>query len=353
MNLLAKVWFSRFLARLGVLHVLECRQGPQVVIFALHRVLPADELGTGYDEHIVLESNCFRAFLEWLAKDWRILSLGDFLEQPFEYSGKAGILTFDDGWEDNYRVAFPLLQEFGFPATIFLPTDYIGTEKYMPEERLARLLAHVEHIGMQPAFSQSFDRLLSTITPDDGGNSAVSLNGSAYRSILKRVPIAAKLTLLDALEKEFGMETQGEGRHTITWDEARQMRSQGCTFGSHTVNHTLLACEEDHTIDEELNRSRARLHQELGDHLDVLAYPNGSYDERVVKAASACGYRACVTTQFGTAHPETDLFRLPRIPVDTGVVGDNDGRFSPARARVHVLRAQLSRAKDRSWETRP
>src|ERR1700680_664197 len=123
MNHTIKVCLSKFLEHSGLLGMLERRQAPpQIAVFAFHRVLPPAELEHSYNRNIVIEENCFRVFLEWLAREWCVVTFSEALKQAFPVSGRVCALTFDDGWEDNYRIAFPLLQQLGFPATIFLPT---------------------------------------------------------------------------------------------------------------------------------------------------------------------------------------------------------------------------------------
>jgi len=336
MNTAAKDWLSRFLDRSGVLRFLERRQTPQAAIFALHRILPADEVAQSYNREIVLEKECFRAFLQWLANEWTVVSLEQLWEDPLPASSRVCALTFDDGWEDNYRIAFPLLQEVRLPATIFLPTAYIGTNNYMPEERLARLLARIDTAGEQSLFAERFtDAVGGAVSPE-------LLSAGRYQSIFKKVPLQLKIRVLGMLEQQFGG-SGNNGRHTITWDEARRMRAHGISFGSHTVNHCLLACEHENTIANELQTSRQVLRQQLGDALDALAYPNGSYDSRVVRLAAECGLKACVTTEYGVVRADTDRFRLPRIPIDTAVLSDEASQFSLARTRTYVLRASRFR----------
>ena len=73
----------------------------------------------------------FRAQMEYLRdRGYHTIPLQEFLEyvqgEPRDPGGKAVVLTFDDGFKNNYTEAFPVLREYGFTCTIFLPTDYIG-----------------------------------------------------------------------------------------------------------------------------------------------------------------------------------------------------------------------------------
>ncbi len=73
---------------------------------------------------------------------------------------KTVVLTFDDGYEDNFKNVFPVLQELNLPATIFMTTDFIGTNqsvrgvdmKYLSKEQILEMnasdLIHFEPHGL-------------------------------------------------------------------------------------------------------------------------------------------------------------------------------------------------------------
>ena len=96
------------------------------LILAYHRVCEedcGDSLASTLKQlkwHIIFLKN--RGYKFCTLNQW---ATGTFSSDP----SKTAILTFDDGWRDNYELAFPLLKELGVSATIFLIADYIGLSK--------------------------------------------------------------------------------------------------------------------------------------------------------------------------------------------------------------------------------
>src|SRR5690554_6317719 len=71
----------------------------------------------------------FDRHMRWLAEhDFRSITLADYLRLPVKKGERIVIITFDDGYADNYTQAFPILKRYGFTATVFLVTDHVNQE---------------------------------------------------------------------------------------------------------------------------------------------------------------------------------------------------------------------------------
>ncbi|MDP1681767.1 MAG: polysaccharide deacetylase family protein [Burkholderiales bacterium] len=128
----------------------------------------------------------------------------------------------------------------------------------------------------------------------------------------------------------------------------RELRACGFSFHSHTRSHADLPTLDDRALHDQLAGGRDDLQTLLGEAVDYLAYPYGRYDDRVLRAAQAAGYRAAFSVQPGFNRRDVDPFRLRRLDVfgtDSAAVlhrkitlGSNDGSF---KAGVEYFLKQL------------
>jgi peptidoglycan/xylan/chitin deacetylase (PgdA/CDA1 family) len=313
------------------------------LILALHRVLPAGEQSLCYNPHLVLSEPAFVSLLQLLQRDYRVVLLEDLLADPGGAQGHPKVaITFDDGWEDNYRVAFPHLLRFGMPATIFACTGLLDTLQLLPEERFARLWS-------QCSARSTLEELVIDLNHWGMGrnkNRQLRPRQQYWSLELKRMPVSARLLLLDHLEQRY-QTTTPQSRRFLTWEQVRVMTRTGLIrIGSHTHRHATLSSESDRDIRQELDDARISLWQHAGDVCDVLAYPNGMYNRRVQELIRSMGFKTALSTIPGFLNRQSNPLAIPRIAVDNTTVTDTDTgmQLSTSRASFYFLSSGLRSA---------
>jgi len=101
----------------------------------------------------------------------------------------------------------------------------------------------------------------------------------------------------------------------LSSDELRHYSRRGVCFGSHTVSHPHLSRVRDDQLMRELVDSRKELESVLGGTVDMLAFPYGDYDERVLTRARRAGYRAVFGSIPERSAMSLDGFLLARVSV--------------------------------------
>jgi peptidoglycan/xylan/chitin deacetylase (PgdA/CDA1 family) len=179
------------------------------------------------------------------------------------------VLTFDDGFHDFYTAARPVLQEFGFTATMYLPTAFIGN----PRRSFSPSLCWGE--GRSEVASSTINHQPST------------------------------------------------GRPCLTWPEVRELSSTGMEFGSHTVSHPKLVECAWPKIESELRASKSEIENRLGVLCPAFAYPyafpqgNQAFAPRFRDLVASVGYHNCVTTEIGRVKAGDNPYELKRLPVNS------------------------------------
>jgi glycosyltransferase involved in cell wall biosynthesis/peptidoglycan/xylan/chitin deacetylase (PgdA/CDA1 family) len=301
----------------GAIRLSEYVSSRNLLVLTFHRVIPRDWRVNGQRPPNTLFTDEFEEQMAFVARRFNVLS-GDDLRAVVE--GAASIpryslaITFDDGYENNFRHALPILQRHGLHTVLFITTNLIGDEKQLLWfDRLDRLLSIVPSAEIL-TWLRRFDPSMSA-----SPNARIS-------PYFKTLSSARQSEILDGLEQQVGhagVPIADRAVHGLmNWDQVRAMVSAGMTIGSHTANHQILAAASPAEVNTELLSSRERIEQETGQTCWCFAYPNGGRrdfrpsDELAVQSA---GYRCAFTQISGSINHHTPRFALPRIPIpDTG-----------------------------------
>ncbi|MBX3324384.1 MAG: polysaccharide deacetylase family protein [Nitrospira sp.] len=292
----------------------------KVSILMYHRVVTAAELASQFIQPgMYVTGETFERQVRFLLKHFDVLSMPELLAMWREKTWKADhrycVITFDDGWRDNYVHAFPVLQRYDIPATIFLPTGVIGTTKWFWPEELGWINRRFASLPMEQKVP-----ILASLRGSDSWLNDIGCNLEAGRSdeLIERCKVISQdrvgelvSRLADAME----VPLPGE-RLVMNWDEVRDMAAAKIAFGSHSVNHKILTTVSDAELQEEVFGSLDTLRNHGLNGEFVFCYPNGNYSPAVIRSVESAGYCAATSTEPGWEGREpAHLFRLKRIAV--------------------------------------
>lgn len=293
----------------------------KITILAYHRVLDTwDEKDFDFDLDLISASAAdFRWQMTYVCKYFTPITFRtmlDHLDNNAPLPHNPIVVTFDDGFDDNYHHAYPVLKSLGMPATIFVSTGYMDQQRTFWFDWLHYLCFRAAASRTSIHFADA-DFPVSKNATDRRAN-VVSLVNHA-----KSLPDDRLRSALTALGHDLQIEYPANGfehSRTLTWTQIREMAGHGIEFGSHSVTHPILTNLVETRLREEMTNSKTRLEQELSCDVQVIAYPDGgdlAVNESVINAARAAGYRlgVCYLPGVNWVNSE-DRFRLRRLPIE-------------------------------------
>jgi peptidoglycan/xylan/chitin deacetylase (PgdA/CDA1 family) len=299
----------------------------KALILAYHRVLSEKELTGDYfiQPGMYVRNDVFEQQMQFLTERFQIVSLPELLdywsERRWDDEKRYCVITFDDGWVDNYVYAYPILRKYNIPATIFLPTALVGTNQWFWPDKMGYLLRHyygsregqwtMKAVKSSFLNGRSWARDLIGQTGNGNIDSAIEMcKERSEEEIYKFVDEMSR-----AMELKFP-----DARLLINWREVEEMSQHGISFGSHSCTHKILPKLSPEKIRNEIEQSLHTLKEKKINYVPVFAYPNGDYNQEIIEHLKAAGYRAGVSTVFGFEdRSPKDRFRLKRVGIHNDI----------------------------------
>lgn len=303
--------------------LLKKRTRGHCIVLMYHRILPTVERAASFShEAITLQLDTFEKQIAYLRDKFNVLSINELilhLKQQKPFPPKSILITFDDGWKDNYLYAMPILKKYKVPALIFLSTGFVDNTKSFWQEHMSRLIWDVITIAKSsPEVAEELDRLLGIGLAETASqehyrylisDNVQRLKANSYETINNTIES------LESIYSEYsGKSIKNSASEFLSWGEIRKMQKKGIDFGSHGVNHLILD-KEGIDIEFELTQSKSEIENKLNTTISTFSYPNGNHNEKVMEKVKSSGYQLSFGTQFGYNELQVNPLSLKRVNI--------------------------------------
>ncbi|MCM1038078.1 MAG: polysaccharide deacetylase family protein [Ruminococcus sp.] len=254
----------------------------------------------------------FEQQIRYLKRNYNILR---FEEDWNNCDGKGVVITFDDGYLDNYQYALPILEKLQVPATVFVSTGVIENNRGFWWDELDRLILHGSNaLGIVNISDEKFGCCWDISTYD------LRLNCYyAIHYLMKNfIDVETREQWFRQLRKQQKLDCQ-------TWDVFKTLDKHSCmelagsqyiTIGAHATSHMPLAKMSEKEQRDEIVNSKDYLETLLGRKVDIFSYPfggrGGDYSEKTVQICKQWGIKKAATTTPGIWTPKCSNYEIPR-----------------------------------------
>lgn len=285
----------------------------KLLILTYHRVLGQED---SFVNDITIDT--FSKQIKLLSENFNVLRLDEAAELLSQrcLPAAAVCITFDDGYADNFELAFPILKTHSVPATFFVATGFLDGGIMWNDiiRHACRVSSDSDFLG----YIQSQGKENATSTKEARVELMhETINRLKYRDTAGREELA--------MEFSSALSVTPSDSLMMTTEQVAELARSGMEVAAHTVNHAILKKLPLQEARYEIEKSRAFLEKIIGQRVVSFAFPNGrpgiDFDQSHLELLSDLGFRTAVTTEYAAACYANDPLALPRLGLwdSTGV----------------------------------
>jgi len=292
------------------------RRQSRLLVIGYHGVSLADE--HQWNPALFLSPETFRIRMETLKKcGCTVLDLSEALDllRRGSLPERAVVLTFDDGTYDFRKIVWPILKEYGYPATLYLATYWVTMARPVVPVIWSYLLWKKRgSVYRAPGFLGEGARL--DLTTDSGVSKALEQLRS--RADAENLEGMQRDTITQELAEILGVNYE-EIRsqrilHLLQPDEIRELAKEGVSVQLHMHRH--FSPDEEQAFKNNLEENRTYIQTVVGSAPEHFCYPSGEYKPKFLPWLTELGVKSATTCDPGLAVAKTNPLLVPRL-VDT------------------------------------
>ncbi len=277
-----------------------------------------------------LDITQFRKQLEFFSQNFNVVTMEqviDAVKRKTDLPNNALLLTFDDGYIDNYLYALPLLEEFGFQGSFFIPGKTFTTHQLLDVNKIHYIVATADekklvndlnnllnhYRGMEfdfPTNEELFEKYAVANRFDS--KEIIYVKRVLQTAIPEKV---RNLISSDLFEMFVGIsETKMAHELYMTEDQIRTMKRHGMFIGAHGFDHLWLSDQDLDYMKKDIDKGLDAINEFIDKDCWVMNYPYGSYNDNVINYVKERGAVIGLTTEVGIADLTiSSPYTLPRF----------------------------------------
>lgn len=281
-----------------------------IIILLYHRVIDIEN----DNQLLAVSVKNFEEHIKFLSENYNILS---FEKEWGKVSKPSVIITFDDGYADNYYNALPILERYKVPATIFVATQNIDTNKEFWFDCIENYFFNNENLPNSIKLNIAKKTFEFSLKNDN----EIKDSYAAIHLLLKNLLPDERKKVLDELKKVLNFTGMDRKKYrTLNSAELRMLdNSNYISVGAHTVSHTKLSLQSYDEQYEEIRNSKIELEKILNHKIIIFSYPFGTkddYNKDSIKILKNLKIKKAASNFYGQVHSwNTNTYEYPRYIV--------------------------------------
>lgn len=320
LKLAARKVIFPFLVQTGLVKIFSDKSGGKRLILMYHGVVKKTDFSLSVN-HLALTD--FEQQIKYLSENFEIISLRDIFKSYKEGKDTKPQLaiTFDDGYENNYTNAFPVLKKYHVPATIFVVSKILENPDYILWYDLIDLVKSKLNIDF-------FKRNANKLPSEKGNMIKNAVSWGDFRKVMKMLDVEEKEIIIQRNSnevKEILSNVNAEYKNMLSAGQMMEMISSGLIeIGSHTHHHPNLDVLNIDEARNEITTSKKLLEQALNYKVKSIAFPDGAYNETIKQLSINEGYENLLAVDYKTSSDEEDENILPRFCISNTTTSESN-----------------------------
>ena len=261
------------------------RNKSRFLVLCYHSVI-SDDSPVNSRTNIAVFKSAFEKQIALIRNHWHPVSLAEVKSACLEKTpcpDYSVLVTFDDGFRNNYTLAAPILKKYEVPAVVFLTTGLIENKELLwPQEIRERIVGG----SAVAAKNKDCEKNCEITAAEEAIAECKKMSRENRTAYLEELRKSTTLNLEQPWKKEL--------YEFMTWDEVRRIRQFGVDLGGHTVTHPILSTLSRENLRDELSLCKSKIEFELGEECFSFAYPNGGradFNDTVIEETKQAGFQ--------------------------------------------------------------